>query len=258
MFAVLRLKAREKGLKSRIRYLFSEPAPVLERIKPDGCAPFFILTAVKDKNGEVNSHEICRLLGRCAARLLVEHDVILPENEHIALFVPEVFPALMLFNSAVRLISNYDVPPEKRTVAVVDPAGILKERIVPLVTQAAVLKIVTQHPQNYADTAENVLDEWGLPLIVSENYGISVDCDVIIAPFQAQAYPLGEAVLLRNKNTGRLTKFKGEGVTLPPETAAVMPENVDPMLFVSALFELCCATSLSGMCFDKMKITGDL
>lgn len=255
MFGILKTENRKEGLINCLRYFFNKPEPELKKITVKNGAPFFLLKVIKDKNGEVDYEEICKILGRCAKRLVVSCDEDVKETDCIGLFKPDILPDLILFNSGVRLAGAYvkDKGDNKLTVGIIDLNAALKERMIPLVQLFNNIKVITQKPQNYEPVCEKILDEWGLPVLITDSESSISDCDFIFSPFKSENSVLSNCIAIRNRENGSLTKFAGEGITLPREYSELIPENVDALIFASALFELCGVTALSNLCFDKMK-----
>lgn len=255
MFGILKIEDRKKGFINSLRYALNKPEPMLQKITVKNGAPFFVLTVTKNKSGGVDYQEIYKILGRCAKRIVVSRDTDIDETDSIGLFRPEILPHLMLFNSGIKLAGNYVKAQSgnKLTAVVIDKNGVLNERIIPLVKLFNNIKIVTAKPQNYESVSEKILDEWGLPLLITDNEASASVCDFILSPFKSENAVLSDCIAVKNQESGSLTRFTGEGVTLPAEYSELIPENVDPLIFSSALFELCGVTSLSTLCFDTMK-----
>lgn len=255
MFGVLKIEERKTGLINRIKYIFNKPQPLLEKVTVKNGAPFFAVTIFENTDGTIDYNEIYRILGRCAKRLVISRDTDFTETRDVGLFRPSLLPYLLLFNSGVKLSKKYteEQQTNKLTLGIIDLDGILKERIIPLVQIFANIKIITDNPLNFEPVCDKILSEWGLPIIITDNENGVADCDFILSPFIIPNSVFSNCCAIRNSENGALTRFSGEGVTLPPEYSQLIPENTDPLIFASALFELCGVNSLSDMSFDKMK-----
>lgn len=255
MFGVLKIEKRKKGFVNSLKYILNKPSPSLQKITVKNGAPFFILTLTELKDGEIDCEEVYRILGRCAKRLVIGRDTEIPETDYVGVFKPTLLPYLMLFNSAVKLSASFvgESHTGKLTACVIDENGILKERIIPLISLFDNIKIITDKPRCYDDVSEKILDEWGLPILITDNYDSAADCDFIFSPFKVKNAALSNCAAIRNHDSGALTRFWGEGITLPPDYSSFIPENVDPIIFASALYELCGVNALASLCFDKMK-----
>lgn len=256
MFAVLTVKEREKDFLTRFSYLFHEPQPVLERVNVLGSAPFFVLTVVRDKKGKVDPDEVCRLLGRCASRLLLSEGTSLPSHPRIAAFRPELLPAILLFNSALRLLEKSGLPPEKLSVVLFDENAVFADKAEKLVRRASVIRVCTTRPEAYEETRRSLLRDWGLPLVVSENAGSCTDCDFAISPFGDGGDALSGFIALRRKGEEGFVRVRGEGLSLPAGFESVRPDGVGPLLFASALYELCGAALLGDLRYDRLAACG--
>ena len=194
--------------------------------------------------------EICSLLGRCAGRVIVCGGTI-TEDEKVKNFEPRILPSVMLFNSAVDYIKKCSLPPEKTSVAVMDFNGFQKDKLSLLVPLASNLKVITGNPEEFSPVRRRLYDDWGLAMTVTENVNEAGGCTFVIAPRTDKSNPDGGCLLYRNEYSGSTVCLSGSGVTLPDDITKVLPP-CNSLLFASALYELCGATRLSELCFDRL------
>ena len=250
MFGVIKIERIGGGFFKRLHYRLFPPEPVIERISVLGSAPFFTLTLVCDENEEVDTGEIYSLLGRCAGRVIVCGGTI-TEDEKVKNFEPRILPSVMLFNSAVDYIKKCSLPPEKTSVAVMDFNGFQKDKLSLLVPLASNLKVITGNPEEFSPVRRRLYDDWGLAMTVTENVNEAGGCTFVIAPRTDKSNPDGGCLLYRNEYSGSTVCLSGSGVTLPDDITKVLPP-CNSLLFASALYELCGATRLSELCFDRL------
>ena len=203
-----------------------------------------------DENEEVDTGEIYSLLGRCAGRVIVCGGTI-TEDEKVKNFEPRILPSVMLFNSAVDYIKKCSLPPEKTSVAVMDFNGFQKDKLSLLVPLASNLKVITGNPEEFSPVRRRLYDDWGLAMTVTENVNEAGGCTFVIAPRTDKSNPDGGCLLYRNEYSGSTVCLSGSGVTLPDDITKVLPP-CNSLLFASALYELCGATRLSELCFDRL------
>ena len=250
MFGVIKIERIGGGFFKRLRYRLFPPEPVIERISVLGSAPFFTLTLVCDENEEVDTGEIYSLLGRCAGRVIVCGGTI-TEDEKVKNFEPRILSSVMLFNSAVDYIKKCSLPPEKTSVAVMDFNGFQKDKLSLLVPLASNIKVITGNPEEFSPVRRRLYDDWGLAMTVTENVNEAGGCTFVIAPRTDKSNPDGGCLLYRNEYSGSTVCLSGSGVTLPDDITKVLPP-CNSLLFASALYELCGATRLSELCFDRL------
>ena len=250
MFGVITVNRLSGGFFKKLRYRLFPPEPVIERISVFGSAPFFTLTLTCGENEEVDTGKIYSLLGRCAGRVIVCGGNI-AEDEKVKKFEPRILPSVMLFNSAVDYIKKCGLPPEKTSVAVMDFDGFQKDKLSLLVPLASRIKVITGDPEKFSAVRRRLYDDWGLVLTVTENVNEAGGCTFVIAPRTEKNDFDGGCLLYRNEHSGNTVCLSGSGVTLPDDISKVLPP-CDPLLFASALYELCGATRLSELCFDRL------
>lgn len=173
------------------------------------------------------------------------------EDEKVKNFEPRILPSVMLFNSAVDYIKKCSLPPEKTSVAVMDFNGFQKDKLSLLVPLASNLKVITGNPEEFSPVRRRLYDDWGLAMTVTENVNEAGGCTFVIAPRTDKSNPDGGCLLYRNEYSGSTVCLSGSGVTLPDDITKVLPP-CNSLLFASALYELCGATRLSELCFDRL------
>ena len=88
-------------------------------------------------------------------------------------------------------------------------------------------------------------------MTVTENVNEAGGCTFVIAPRTEKNDFDGGCLLYRNEYTGSTVCLSGSGITLPDDVSKALPP-CDPLLFASALYELCGAARLSELCFDRL------
>ena len=116
---------------------------------------------------------------------------------------------------------------------------------------ASNIKVITGNPEEFSPVRRRLYDDWGLAMTVTENVNEAGGCTFVIAPRTDKSNPDGGCLLYRNEYSGSTVCLSGSGVTLPDDITKVLPP-CNSLLFASALYELCGATRLSELCFDRL------
>lgn len=241
MFVVLQTEEHAKGFLQRLREHISPDEPVLTKIAVRNGAPFFILTVKKKKHG-VQWEDVAYAAGRCAPRIVAAENLEFPENGTIRRFVPEHLPFVMLFSTALEVIKKSGIPPSDVSIGVVDRRGILIHVIGKAAACACVVKVVTDRAERYEKASEKLMDECGASLIYDSEEEQLRGCNVIICNDRIEARN-GDAAVFSVSDSGIMQdsdrSFTAGSAELPKEYASILPDGIDPMVFASALYELC-------------------
>lgn len=242
MFLVLKVEpyVPKKGLFSR---LVRKTPPVVTRVAVRGGAYFYLAAVTPDRRGRADFSPLLPL-GGCVKRVVPAGPLpALPAP--FALYAPLLAPAKLFLHTAL-----FDFAKRRRTFASLgfsDPAGLLAGEIGAFAPFAGELRVFTNAPQRYAAAEEQVLCKWGLPLVLTDRESALAGCAVRLIPFEKNGphYP-GALEADGERRTP-------SGLRLPPETEKRRPAGADPLLFLSALHELCGAPLSADLCFDALR-----
>ena len=105
MFAVLKIIPEEKSLLKRIKYFFSPPSPILERVNIEGAAPFYKLEIYEKQCGE-GCCEAAKMLGVCSKAVILADGTDASKTGKLKIYKPTVLPNIMTINSAENYLEN--------------------------------------------------------------------------------------------------------------------------------------------------------
>lgn len=251
MFAVLEILPKNTGRIARMRERF-HPAPIyLEEVKTTARLPYYIIRAQERVSG-IPWDEIAAMAGRCKTRMLLQKNISPPKESGIASFVPEKFPTLLLFNSAVSMLRSLHVRPSNFTCAVIDKHAAACPQIRRLIPFAQTITICTKNTKPYVQTAAELFDEFGVSIIVSDDmhaaqnslFTVSLSSDSSL--FSGRGFTL---TYQKHNHPKVLSLGKisiPEGFYLPPI------EGISRFDFLCALYELCGVDPLAERCCETV------
>ena len=251
MFAVLRVKENEKGFINRLKFKLKPPAPKLERVPVKSAAPYYYLELFENQCGE-KFEEVAEMLGRCAGFIITCDGFMLPSDSLCDYYRPSRLPQTMLLNSAVEYAAEKSRNNSWQSIGIIDPKANFANCIEKLIVNVPSVKVVTDCPQQYENTAQALYDNWGFSLVVSQNISAVSDCDMIISPETNEQRIYNRRIVINNKDSLKHMELRGEGFTLPKEYERIMPQGVEPLTFASALYELCGVSELSAMSYNGL------
>ncbi len=249
MFTVLQIEPYQKP-RFLQRLFYRPPAPKAERIAVRGGMFFYRAVLFADKHGEADLSVLPDLVGSSAQRILFCGEDTRELAPPLRRFVPVLYPSLLFLNTAYDFLKAMPTPPNMRALGVVDADARLQKLLFPFVRLAKTVKVYTNMPEKYDVLCAEILSEWGLSVIVSEQIDALADCDVILAPFAAAAG--GQVGILQcGRRAGQC--YAGDSLLLPSEAEARRPSGVAPVQFASALYELCNASELKDLRYADLK-----
>lgn len=254
MFTVLKVtQEKPRGL-ARLLWKLRPPEPELVKIPVKSGAPFFILrirTAEKTPPWD----EILYMVGRCASRILTDADITLPPSQSVRLFVPKHLPLIAAMRTLTDVLACSDIPPQRCTIGVYDPAGSLCGKTERLLQCAADVRICTQKTPQYDAESRRLLQLCGAGLTVGETTGLFRGCNILLC--ENADILSSETVTFACRGTAKENVFLCAHMQIPEPYCAQVPEHIDPALFASALYELCGVRRLEHCRYDSIRHAGE-
>ncbi|MGN0635063.1 MAG: hypothetical protein ACI4I5_02480 [Acutalibacteraceae bacterium] len=241
MFTVLQVTQEKPRGFARILWKLHPPEPEFVKVAVKSGAPFFILrvrTAEKAPPWE----DILYTVGRCASRILTDTDISLPENRNVRLFAPKHLPLIAAMRTMTEVLSLSDIPPHKCVIGVYDPFGSLCGRAEQLLQCASDVRVCTQRTAEYDEESRRLFRLCGAGLTVGETTDLFRRCNILLCA-DADIFP-AQCVTFACRGTARENLFLCKALDIPEPYRSQTPENIDPGLFASALYELCGVRSL--------------
>ncbi len=215
--------------------------------------PFFTLDVLETQKG-IDWRSISEKCGRYSLRIIAPRNICLPDINNLRRFIPRSVKPSLIFNTAAQIIEKAKLPPEKITITITDRNAVMASRVCRLLPLASHVRIITIRPEKYASACIKAMDEYGATLIVRPSYeptegkDIIICCDGVITPAMENA-----AVFSDKQKNGKNPNFCGSGLALLPVHSEIMPDNIDPIDFAGALFELCGCTAYINSTFSALE-----
>ena len=230
--------------------IFRKPKIKSQRINtPDGEA-FFIVTAEKHL-GRIPWKKLGSCLGILKKDIILKDGLPMPEGSDITAFSPDIFPRLLLINSAVSYIMKHSDSYKSKSLTIYDEKALYKSSIEKLLFCFSSIKIVTPEFAAYEKLSHKLMESYGLSLLVTDTQ--SYDSDVIISHRQTAPLYFGGTVFTNEGKplmSGRV--LTGKSIILPEEYENLNTCNIDPLLFASALYEKCGCLGLGTLKYNEM------
>ena len=240
MFAILQISENNTILR--------KPEIKSQRINLPSDDAFFIVTT--DKHiGKIPWKKLERCLGILRHHILLPNNITIPDSINITAYTPEIFPDLLLMNSATDYIISHKQLFRSKSLAIFDRDGIYQSYIEKLLPCLKNIRVVTDKIDIYNSLSERLMSDYGFSLVVSDKD--SFDCDAIIShSCDIPVYFSGTVFTDMKKYLMNAEVFSGSRIELPEEYENLRPENIDRIFFASALYEKCAEKNLGNLLYS--------
>lgn len=251
MFATLELYEKRIKGRERIKYFLRGAEIICEKIAlPEN--EYFYKLKVPVIKGKIPYDKLRRLSEG------IKDGFIFPEGlvceEGIKEYSAGYFPQLMLFNSAVKLLSQSICQPADTLITLVDSKGVLSSQVKRLADFAGEVRVITENVNSYFGVQEEIMRDYGLSLFVSNKLS-SIPKEGIIISYTSSSIPLSFRGLLITSEK-RFLPFAdvltGRGIKTVEKYMQLCPERIEPLTFLSALCESCYVKELQNTEFEKL------
>lgn len=244
MFAVLEFTEPEK----KILNIFYKNKFTSQRITLPSGEAFFRVNVFCRKN-RIPWKKLERCLGILKQDVLLPDDIKIPDGIDITAFKPDILPRLLLMNSATDHIQRNNSSPYG-SLTVFDEKAIYQNCIERLIDCFSTVRVVTPEITEYETVCRKLLQNYGFSLVVTSE--INCDSDVVIS--HSCSVPLyfgGKIYTCEKKYLMNAEVFTGRDIIMPPEYELLLPQNINKLLFASALYEKCNVTEMGSLLYSN-------
>ena len=245
--------------------------PALVRVDPPAGAPFFRLEVPVRRGRALPFAAMEQAAGRLRTRMLFPEGITPPPTPvarsaaqsqlepGLRAFQPKRLPLLLCLRAAQHALRTAGVPARELRVTVVDTKGALSHAMELLVPLAGSLRVYTPDFSLYRAAAARLLHRYGATLILSDSAGCFAQSHVVVAD-DLRLFTGREQGLIFTPDTE--TSLQGCRVVrchlpqLPEAYAKLCPAGIDPLLFASALYELCGVKEMERLRFGHYAFDG--
>lgn len=237
MFAVLQFSDKNT--------VFRKPEIKSQRITLPSGGVFFIVSTHLYR-GKILWKHLERCLGVLGKCLILPEGITIPEGVNLREFSSDIFPRLLLMNSAVDYISKHKGKFCGESLTIYDGQGIYTGYIEKLSAFFRSIKIVTSFSREYEKISQKLMDSYGFSLLVTEKR-FCQNGTVISYEGDVPLYFKGTLFTSEKKQLLSGASFYGTEISLPQQYSELCPDNIDKLIFASALYEKSGAEELSLM-----------
>lgn len=251
MFVVLRLITPEKSFIKRKKQRKTIRNSSVCTCTVEKSLPFFTLDVLEEKRG-IDWENVRLRCGRYSSRIVAPRSCHIPDNSGIKRYIPSFMNSLLIFNTALETLEKTAFPPKNLCVTLTDRFAVHYSDVCRILPFASTVRIITSHPERYADACVKAYVDYGASLIIRGNYEPSVRPEVIISCDGAVTPEMKNAVIFssKKKTAGALVVY-GSGVELSEKHRTIIGSSIDSVDFAGALTELCGASEYRTSVFEK-------
>lgn len=187
---------------------------------------------VYDSEKGVDWNEVARFLGRHASHILVNKNIILPENTNIGRFEPVAFKNLLIFNTLELLLKQMYLAGCRTACYINDPKGEYYSFLDKIARYSARTTVITSNRFRYMSQAAQIYSEYGAGVSVTDKAEIQSSDAIIIDT--AGTFFGSKGVVFSAFGNGITPKYT-EGFN---NLKSLCPSYIEPVDFLGAVYEL--------------------
>ena len=238
MLAVLQLDTPPKRTFWRQRRARRKNS-VHEQVVPVGTGGYLQITAVPDREGQIDWDEVREAAGREAGRMLFPAGVRPPEGYGFGSFSGHALSRALMAAAAQQLLRMASVPPKHMSIGLYDPSGSLATLVPALLPFAADVRVVTGRPQAYEGAERIAMAMFGAALPVTREAETLTGAKLILAPEGlGHIRPRARGLVLSGVPDDRPGVVGGYVPQVPPQWLQNAPDRCDIWRFLAGLYEL--------------------
>lgn len=234
MFAAVKITA----LKSRSRFFPPRPqisfTPVLYKGKP-----LYYLVELKSHKEKINWGLLQKSCTSYRNRLLLPVHCNIPESIRLFSYKKATSEIILLYNTMLRYIKEQKISSQTLSLCLCDENAVIADKIISAVPCFSKINIVTNNSHLYTDVSEYIMKNHGLCLTFSHR-PLYTDENALLVCREAEHIPLnfkGTVFCNHNIPSPDCTAVKSNTISMPDELQKIIPKNIDPLHFLSAVYE---------------------
>ncbi|MCI8500966.1 MAG: hypothetical protein HFJ85_01885 [Oscillospiraceae bacterium] len=192
------------------------------------------------KRRRVNWKKLVSELGAASSQAILCGDIQLPNGCGITLPDPAEISYAFLKNAVEFLLKSTPVPIQKRSATVIDLRGVYHDLARAMAKHCALLKVVTLHRESYEHLSEQLREEFGAVMQITDVLDHPNDNLMIVSPkgfgadfSGALSVPVFTLEPDQFKGTETVSGFSGADLS---SFGLSLPDGVDPLLLAAVLY----------------------
>ena len=171
-------------------------------------------------------------------KILLPREISIPPGVRMEPIVPKKLQPKLALAMLLGSLEKTKIPLSARTVGIIDWQGEYQQETIALAQEAATIRVLTQHPQEYRSFQKQMLDWYGAPILVGERLESMEDCMAVYCPQEYEN--LKNSSLKGVVFAGAPVKLGGRCQILEnffPGEEIEVPAGIHPADFFGALYE---------------------
>lgn len=239
MFAVLQIeKGQGEGIFAKFLHRMKKRT-ILTRTVQTKLGEYLLVTAYSER---INWDKVAQITGRAGKNLVLPRRIELPPGCPVRRFTPDTFRLQVLLNTCVDVIRHTKLPLYRKIVTLVDQNGVYTQFVPELLCYCMTVKVVTAAQERYRILSEQMMEELGASIVVTDHMEGCDGSMLVIAPDAQQAAEVAQPVAVITAgeiDRPALCKLVGDLRIKPKgDLAACIPKEIDALDFAAALCQL--------------------
>ncbi|MBO5944696.1 MAG: hypothetical protein J6Q50_05320 [Clostridia bacterium] len=244
MFCVLNVEKKNRNFFEKIFKFLARDEYSIATVPVFKGAPFYMLNAsVYDA---VDWERVIEHSGKCCKRLVVNGNIIIPENQGVGVFNSPILYNKVFMNTLLHIIKNNVTIKTPQNITVYDKKGVYADFLTMIVPYASQITVVTDNKDKYTKVCDKILENTGLCVSLLSDFNdgtikINIDKNVM-------------SICTKNQF---INVTCGENMIVNNIYKKLLPKGVDEYTFYSALYELCGVFSLGECIFETVTVNNE-
>lgn len=192
----------------------------------------FYIADVPDSEKGVDWNEVARFLGRHSSHVLMNKNIILPENTDMGRFEPVAFKNLLIFNTLELILKQMYLAGCRAVCYINDPRGEYYSFLDKIARYSAGTTVITSSRFRYVSQAAQIYNSYGAGISITERASIQNENAIVI---DTSGTFFGKRELVFSAFDNGITPKYTDGFN---EIKSLCPPYIEPIDFLGAVYEL--------------------
>lgn len=221
----------------RIRYMIKSNVPQCDIL----CYSNLEFRRIKYNytNKKIPWRKIINLIEDKDKSILCGSNIDIPKNIGIKRYESKLFMKRLCENAALKYIKKNRFDPRMIRVALIDKGGKYRDILEKVVMFAGDIRVVTDFPDLYLEQIDILMEKYGASILINSSISES---DIVICPDKIEnKIRLKKRAVVFTSESVKLplngTIYYDYKVSLPKDLINIIPDDLEPEYFLSALYD---------------------
>ena len=234
---------RSKRVLKRLWSRIKPNSPKAKVLSKAGVLLLQITVTQENRCKQIPVKKIKKMLGRGTREVLCRQDLSLPIDCGFHRYTSSLFMRRLCENGVLVALKEANCIPSSINVSLYDPKAIHSDMAEYLLRHCGSLRIITNHTDFYHRESDRLMEEYGASILVGDQMDWLSTCHVLVAPDKIRKRLQISPSTIVFTGEKPAVDIRGElyyryKASLPEKYEELLPKELEPEYFMSALYEL--------------------